>query len=164
MTCQQACNSIEFAVRYLLGQSRDRNQFIRGGLNLFGSAFALALLVAAPACAQSVEEFYRGKTINFVIGYPTAGPPDIYARLVGRHMGKYIPGNPNIIARNMPGAGSLIAANHVFNVAPKDGTTFAYDVTDHTARGNAGRAPVEISGRRSSTGSADWRPTRTSPS
>ena len=123
MTRLQVCNS-KIAVRYLFGQGRNRDRSIDGAKAL-GYALAIALAVSAPACAQSVEEFYRGKTINFVIGYPTAGPPDIYARLVTRHMGKYIPGNPNIIARNMPGAGSLIAANHVFNVAPKDGTTFA---------------------------------------
>jgi tripartite-type tricarboxylate transporter receptor subunit TctC len=123
MTRLQACNS-KVAVRYLFGQGRNRDRSIDGAKAL-GCALAIALAVSAPAYAQSVEEFYRGKTINFVIGYPTAGPPDIYARLVTRHMGKYIPGNPNIIARNMPGAGSLIAANHVFNVAPKDGTTFA---------------------------------------
>jgi len=124
MTSQQACNSVEFAVRCIFGPGPRRGRFI-GGAKLFGHALAIALFISAPAYAQSVEEFYRGKTINFVIGYPTAGPPDIYARLVTRHMGKYIPGNPNMIARNMPGAGSLIAANHVFNVAPKDGTTFA---------------------------------------
>jgi tripartite-type tricarboxylate transporter receptor subunit TctC len=90
-----------------------------------GCAFALTLLVPFPVFAQSVQEFYRGKTINLVIGYPTAGAPDIYARLVARHIAKHVPGNPNIIARNMPGAGSLIAANHMFNSAPKDGTSIA---------------------------------------
>jgi tripartite-type tricarboxylate transporter receptor subunit TctC len=69
-----------------------------------------------------VEDFYRGKTISFIVGYPTAGAPDVYARLVSRHMGKYIPGNPTIIVRNMPGAGSLLAANHLFNAAARDGT------------------------------------------
>ena len=100
----------------------------------------MLLLASAPAGAQSVESFYKGKTINFIIGYPTAGAPDVYARLVARHMGKYIPGNPTIIARNMPGAGSLIAANHLFNAAARDGTTFGIDVADHSARGNARRA------------------------
>jgi tripartite-type tricarboxylate transporter receptor subunit TctC len=86
--------------------------------------FACSVLFAcAPAAAQSVESFYRGKTISFIIGYPSAGAPDVYARLVSRHIGKYIPGNPGVIARNLPGAGSLIAANHIFNVAARDGTT-----------------------------------------
>jgi tripartite-type tricarboxylate transporter receptor subunit TctC len=72
-----------------------------------------------------VEEFYRGKTINMIIGYPTAGANDSYARTLARHIGKYIPGQPRVIARNMPGSGSLIAANHVFNIAPKDGTVLS---------------------------------------
>jgi tripartite-type tricarboxylate transporter receptor subunit TctC len=89
------------------------------------SCVALLILVAIPSSvrAQPVEQFYQGKTINLIIGYPTAGAPDVYARLVARHLGKYIPGNPSIIARNMPGAGSLLAANHIYNVAARDGTT-----------------------------------------
>jgi hypothetical protein len=85
----------------------------------------LAVALALPATnakAQSLEEFYRGKQLSMVIGYPTGGSNDIYARAVARHIGKHIPGNPTVIPRNMPGGGSLIAANHVFNIAPKDGT------------------------------------------
>ncbi len=90
-----------------------------------GAVAAFALVVAAPAVAQSLEEFYRGKQLNMIIGYPTGGSNDIYARTVARHIGKHIPGNPTVIPRNMPGGGSLIAANHVFNVAPRDGTTLS---------------------------------------
>src|SRR4051812_43882713 len=82
---------------------------------VLGFAGLMFLFVSAPSGAQTVEDFYRGKTINFIIGYPVAGAPDAYARLVSRHLGKYIPGGPTIIARNMPGAGSLLAANHLFN-------------------------------------------------
>ena len=82
----------------------------------------VSLLAPAIAHAQSLESFYRGKTINVIIGYPPAGANDLYARLVARHIGKHIPGNPSGVARNMPGGGSLVAANHIFNVAPKDGT------------------------------------------
>ena len=74
------------------------------------------------AAAQPVADFYRGKTVTMVIGYPPAGANNVYARMVARHIGRHIPGNPNVVPRNMPGAGSLIAANHIFNVAPKDGT------------------------------------------
>ena len=74
------------------------------------------------AQAQSADSFYRGKTVTMVIGYPPAGANDVYARMVARHIGKHIPGNPTVVPRNMPGAGSLIAANHIFNVAPQDGT------------------------------------------
>jgi tripartite-type tricarboxylate transporter receptor subunit TctC len=91
------------------------------------AAAAVALAVALPlaAQAQSIEDFYRGKQLNMVIGYPTGGSNDIYARAVARHIGKHIPGNPTVIPRNMPGGGSLVAANHVFNIAPKDGSTLA---------------------------------------
>jgi len=92
---------------------------------------AIALLsfaaAAAPVCslAQSVESFYEGKTVTMVIGGPPAGAYDVYARLAGRYLGKYIAGNPPIVARNMPGAGGLVAANYMFNVAPRDGTYLA---------------------------------------
>ena len=94
-------------------------------------AIAVALLVApnlvapAGAQAQSVEEFYRGKTLNMIIGYPVAGANDRYARTIARHIGKHIPGNPKVISRNMPGGGSLIAANHLYSVAPRDGTVLS---------------------------------------
>ena len=70
------------------------------------AALALVLAPAAAAHSQSVEEFYRGKTINMIIGYPAAGANDHYARTVARHIGKHIPGQPKVIARNMPGGGS----------------------------------------------------------
>ena len=87
-------------------------------------AIATAAVVLTPsvAVAQPVESFYRGKSINMIIGYPPAGGNDIYARAVARHIGRHIPGNPTVVPRNMPGGGSLVAANHIFNVAPKDGT------------------------------------------
>jgi tripartite-type tricarboxylate transporter receptor subunit TctC len=83
------------------------------------------LFMPAGGEAQSIEEFYRGKTLSMIIGYATGGSNDIYARAVARHIGRHIPGNPTIVPRNMPGGGSLVAANHVFNVAPRDGTTLA---------------------------------------
>jgi len=72
--------------------------------------------------AQSVEEFYRGKTINLIIGYSVGGGYDLYGRLVSRHIGKHIPGRPSIVPQNMTGAGSLRAAQYIYSVAPKDGT------------------------------------------
>jgi len=99
-------------------------RLLQGARRLAGLSLAL-LLVPASGKAQTVEGFYRGKTLSMIIGYPTGGSNDIYARSVARHIGKHIPGNPTVVPRNMPGGGSLIAANHVFNVAPKDGTTLA---------------------------------------
>jgi tripartite-type tricarboxylate transporter receptor subunit TctC len=72
--------------------------------------------------AQSPAEFYRGKTITLIVGYSAGGGYDIYARILARHMGKHIPGSPAIVVQNAPGAGSMRAANTIYNVAPKDGT------------------------------------------
>jgi tripartite-type tricarboxylate transporter receptor subunit TctC len=83
---------------------------------------AQVMMLPAPAAAQD-DGFYRGKTISIIIPIGPGGAYDAYARLVSRHLGKYLSGNPTIIARNMPGAGGVIASNYVFNVAPQDGTT-----------------------------------------
>ena len=79
----------------------------------------------ATAAAQDVASFYAGQTIRMIIGYPTGGSNDIYARTVAQHIGKHIPGSPRVIAVNMPGAGSMLAANHLFTVAPRDGSVIA---------------------------------------
>ena len=85
---------------------------------------ALALLATAPAHAAGVEDFYKGKQINVVIGYSPGGGYDVYARLLARHMGRHIPGNPTLVPQNMPGAGSLKALMYIYEVAPKDGLSF----------------------------------------
>jgi tripartite-type tricarboxylate transporter receptor subunit TctC len=91
-----------------------------------GRLIAFAAILSAFGCAgasaQPDEAFYRGKTIDMVIGYPPGGSNDFYARAVARHIGRHIPGNPSVIPKNMPGGGSLVAANNLFNIAPKDGT------------------------------------------
>ena len=92
---------------------------------LIAIAFAFLLLPAA-AKAQSVADFYRGKSVNLILGYPGGGSNGIYARAVARYLGKHIPGNPNVVFRSMPGAGSLVAANHLFHVAPRDGTALGF--------------------------------------
>lgn len=86
---------------------------------------AMAALVSASGAMaqQSAEEFYRNKrTVNLYIGYAPGGSYDLYGRMVARHLGKHIPGQPNVVPNNMPGAGSLQAANYIYNVAPKDGS------------------------------------------
>ena len=83
----------------------------------------LAGLGADPVAAQS---FYKGKTVRIVVGSTAGGGLDAYARAVGRHLGKHIPGTPTVIVENMPGAGSLIAANHVYRVARPDGLTMGH--------------------------------------
>jgi tripartite-type tricarboxylate transporter receptor subunit TctC len=94
----------------------------------FMLALACFACIALPARAQSAEEFYKGKTINVMIGFSVGGGYDLYARHLAKYIGRHIPGNPTVVPQNMPGAGSLKAANYLFTAAPKDGTcigTFA---------------------------------------
>jgi tripartite-type tricarboxylate transporter receptor subunit TctC len=85
-----------------------------------------AVLMTAPAgsaaCAQSPADFYKGKTLEFYIGYSVGGGYDNYARVLARHFGNHMPGNPAVLPQNMPGAGSLRSANWLYNAAPKDGS------------------------------------------
>jgi len=81
------------------------------------------LMPAHPTSAQSVESFYKGKTITVLIGYAPGGLYDITARLLSRHMNRHIPGHPNMIPQNLPGSGSIKTILNLYNVAPKDGTT-----------------------------------------
>lgn len=83
---------------------------------------ALFAAVPSAAAAQGVEDFYRDNTLRMIVGYSAGGGYDVYARLLARYMGKYLPGNPDIIVENMPGAGSLNLTSHLANVAPRDGS------------------------------------------
>jgi tripartite-type tricarboxylate transporter receptor subunit TctC len=92
----------------------------------------LPLLLAVALCASAIEcaaqdavaDFYRGKQISIVVGFSPGGSSSLYAQALARHMGRHMPGAPNIIIQHMPGAGSLVAANHVYNAAARDGTVF----------------------------------------
>src|SRR5229473_3349975 len=90
----------------------------------------VAALAASQAPAETVEDFYRGKRLTVTVGYGPGGGYDVFARLLARHLGRFIPGNPQILVQNMPGAGSLIAANYLYSVAPKDGTAFGLVARD----------------------------------
>jgi len=87
-----------------------------------GAAALLMVLPASNVCAQAPADFYRGKTIEIYINVSVGGGYDLYARMVARHLGKHIPGNPTIFPKNMEGAGGMRLANWLYNVAPKDGT------------------------------------------
>ena len=96
-----------------------RSRFVR--------AIVAALLVLAPAgivIAQSPADFYKSRNVDLYIGYSVGGAYDFYARVIGRHMGAHIPGNPTLVPRNMEGAGSLRLANWLYRVAPQDGSAF----------------------------------------
>ena len=86
-----------------------------------GALLAGAVGVAGPAAAQSVEEFYKDKTLTIYVGLSAGGGYDTNARLVAKYIGRYIPGNPTVVVRNMPGGGGLVMTNYVANVAAKDG-------------------------------------------
>lgn len=85
-------------------------------------AAALLLAAAVPAKADSVADFYRGKTISIVMGTGPGGSYDLYGRTIGEHLARHIPGNPTIIMEHMPGAGGVIAGNHIFGGGPQDGS------------------------------------------
>jgi tripartite-type tricarboxylate transporter receptor subunit TctC len=90
-----------------------------------GLAMAVCV-VARPVLAQdALEQFYRGKTVTIIIGSNVGGGYDAYGRLVGRYMGKYIPGHPTVIYNNMPGAGGATTVNYLISIAPRDGTVMA---------------------------------------
>jgi tripartite-type tricarboxylate transporter receptor subunit TctC len=100
--------------------------FMRSSKAVIGLIAVVALLAVAPARAQdAVADFYRGKQINIIVGSSAGGGYDTYARLIARHFGDHMPGNPEIVVQNMPGAGSGKATGYVYSVAPKDGTAMA---------------------------------------
>jgi tripartite-type tricarboxylate transporter receptor subunit TctC len=84
-------------------------------------AAAIALAPLHPAAAAGVEDFYKGRTVSIIIGYSVGGGYDTYGRLLARYLGEHIPGRPNVVPQNMPGAGSVKAANYIYGVATKDG-------------------------------------------
>ena len=88
------------------------------------AAACLALFPVSVGHAENPVGFYKGKNVDLYIGYSVGGGYDLYARSLARHMGRLIAGNPAIVPKNMPGAGSLVLANWLYNVAPKDGTAF----------------------------------------
>ena len=97
---------------------------------VFAVALGLFLSTFANARADEVADFYHGHQVSVITGFGPGGGYDVYARLLARHIGRYIPGNPSVVVQNMPGAGSLRAANYIYSVAPKDGTAFGLFARD----------------------------------
>lgn len=89
------------------------------------TAIIASLTLLAGVSNGSTHEFFRGKTIRIIVSFSPGGGFDVYSRAIGRHIGKYIPGNPTVIVENMPGAGGLIAANRLYRSVKPDGLTFA---------------------------------------
>ena len=86
------------------------------------AALSSAVMAAPAARADTVADFYKGKTVTVMIGVSVGGEYDLLARLVARHIGRHIPGAPNVVPQNMTGAGGLVMANWLYNLAPRDGT------------------------------------------
>jgi tripartite-type tricarboxylate transporter receptor subunit TctC len=148
------------------------------------SAALLLAPVPDPAAAQGVANFYSGKTINLLIGFTAGGGYDLYGRTLARYLGRYIPGNPNVVAQNMPGAGSLKVVNYLYNAAPKDGTaighfapgvlferllgrpsaeTGQFEATRFTWLGSVSRE-ISVCGFIAASGIKTWRDMQTKPS
>lgn len=109
-----------------------RNQMKSLEEKLAFKSLAAAVLIPALACASNasaqdaVAAFYKGRTLNILVGSAPGGGYDLYARQIGRHMGRHLPGNPDIVVQNMPGAGGLIAANTLYTRSPRDGSTIGH--------------------------------------
>jgi tripartite-type tricarboxylate transporter receptor subunit TctC len=107
---------------------------------------ALGLLLTVPAFAAA--PYYEGKSIRLIVGFSAGGGFDTYSRLIGRHMGKHIPGNPSIVVENMTGAASLVAANHVYKVAKPDGLTILNFHGNQVINQIIGKPGIEFDARR----------------
>jgi tripartite-type tricarboxylate transporter receptor subunit TctC len=113
---------------------------------ILATACALGLAAVSPGLAAD-DGYYKGKTVNAYVGYNTGGTNDIVTRIVAAHIGKHMPGNPSVIVKNMPGAGSRTLAGYLYNKAPKDGTEFGNidrAVTTETLLDPTLRNPFEI--------------------
>lgn len=108
--------------------------------------FSISLLTSA--LGASVEEFYKGKTIQWVVGGSAGGGYDTYTRLIARHFSQYVPGKPNTVVQNMPGAAMLIAANYIFNSAPRDGTAIGHWSGPLILQHMMGNRAVQFEGRK----------------
>jgi tripartite-type tricarboxylate transporter receptor subunit TctC len=97
--------------------------FVRWAASVAVAAVSGVMLAAPFARADDVADFYRGRQVDLIVGATPGGGYDIYARLLARHFGRFIPGTPDVVVRNMPGAGSLRAVNYLYKIAPKDGAT-----------------------------------------
>jgi tripartite-type tricarboxylate transporter receptor subunit TctC len=119
----------------------------RNRLNLFAASLVMIML-AQSTVATAQENFYNGKTIRIIVGGSAGGGYDTYTRTISRHLGKHIPGNPAFVVENMTGAGSIIAANHVFKVARPDGLTICHFIGGIILQQVLGKVGIEFDARK----------------
>ncbi|HUF43484.1 MAG TPA: tripartite tricarboxylate transporter substrate-binding protein [Verrucomicrobiae bacterium] len=116
---------------------------------LTGAALAGFMLAGSDTIAAAAEEpYYKGKTIRFVVGFTPGGGHDLYTRLMAKYIGKHIPGNPSALVQNMPGGGSMIAANHIYKVAKPDGLTIGKWASGLIRQELMGRKDIEFESRK----------------
>jgi len=106
------------------------------------------LLFGIRAQALAQEPFYKGKTVRIIVGGSAGGGYDTYTRTIARHLGKHVPGNPTFVVENMPGAGSIITANHVYKVARPDGLTIGHFIGGLLLQQVMGKPGIEFEGRK----------------
>ncbi len=111
-------------------------------------ALVSVFLLGATGSASSQDQFYRGKVLRIIVGFPPGGGYDTYSRLIARHWGKHIPGNPTIVVDNMSGAGSMISANHVYKVAKPDGLTIGHFIGGLFLQQLLGKPGIEFDARK----------------
>jgi tripartite-type tricarboxylate transporter receptor subunit TctC len=112
------------------------------------TATILGLVFSALPDHLRADEFYKGKTIRFIVGFAAGGGFDTYSRMIARHIGKHIPGNPDTIVENMTGAGSLVAANYIFNKAEPDGLTIGNFIGPLVLQDALGHKAAKFDGRK----------------
>ena len=116
----------------------------------FGALVAVSLIALAMVAqeAKSASSFYEGKTIRLIVGASAGGGYDTYSRVIARHLGKHIAGNPTLVVENMPGAGTLISANYVYKVAKPDGLMIGHFIGGLILQQLLGKPGIEFDGRR----------------
>ncbi|MPZ75631.1 MAG: hypothetical protein GEU77_03840 [Deltaproteobacteria bacterium] len=109
---------------------------------------ALALMLSTASVAFAQDTFFKGKTVRIIVPFSAGGGYDVYSRIIGRHMGKYIPGNPVFVVENMTGAGGLIGINHVYKVSKPDGLTIGTPIGTMFIDQLIGKPGIEFDGRK----------------
>jgi tripartite-type tricarboxylate transporter receptor subunit TctC len=132
----------------------DGNEEAKGtGMKRLG-VLVLAWLSASQIVAiaqESAQDFYRGKQLKLIVGTSSGQDYDLWARLIGRHITRHIPGQPSLVVENMPGAGHIVATNHLFNLAPRDGTAIGM-----VSRGMTDAAIMKVRNIRFEPGRFHW--------
>ena len=121
---------------------------MKSRIAIAATMFSIVLISLSAVANGRADDFYKGKTIRFVVGAPAGGGYDTYARAIGRLLGNHIPGNPSMVVDNMDGAGSLIAANYVYNKAERDGLTIGVWISGQIIRQALGDRGPRFDGRK----------------